>query len=147
MNRILHNSINSVRRIQGSFRSDSGVQLISRFGVQLSMKIKAFSWVLAGAFLLCGVIFFRVIPQFEFIFTGFSIPLPPATRCVFAVGRFGWLSVAVIAGALVIFKDLWFRSRLSNWMFMMLLSLLAGYVTLALLLPALGPNMTHISAN
>jgi hypothetical protein len=65
---------------------------------------------------------------------------------VLAVGRFGWLSVAVIVSALVILKDLKFRSRLLDWMFLMVLALWVGYITVAMLLPLIRTSMTSISA-
>ena len=100
----------------------------------MSMKVKAYSWVLAGAFLFCGVMFFFTVPRFETIFAGLDVTLPSATRGVLAVGRFGWLSVGVIAGALVILKDLKFRSRLLDLIFLMLLALLGGCIVVALLI-------------
>jgi len=99
------------------------------------MKIKAFSWILTGAYLLCGVMFFLVIPKFESIFSGFATPLPLSTRAVFAIGPFGWLSLAATVGALAILKDLRFRSRLLNLVFLMLLALAGGCLAVALLLP------------
>jgi type II secretory pathway component PulF len=110
------------------------------------MKIKPFSWFLAGAFLLFGVVFFVTLPKFETIFSGLDVLLPSPTRCVLTVGRFGWLSVAVIAGALLILKDLKFRSRLWDWIFLMLFALWAGSITVALLLPLIRTSTTSISA-
>ena len=72
--------------------------------------------------------------------------LPSATRCVLAVGRFGWLTVAVIGGALVVLKDLKFRSRLLDWMFLMWFALWAVYITVALLHPLVNTCVISISA-
>ncbi len=99
------------------------------------MKIKVFSWILAGAYLLCGVMFFVVIPQFESIFSGWAVPLPLLTRVVFAIGPFGWLSLALAVGALAILKDLRFRSRLLDLIFLMLLALFGGCIVIALFSP------------
>jgi type IV pilus assembly protein PilC len=106
------------------------------------MKIKAFSWIVAGAYLLCGVMLFIVIPQFESIFSGFAAPLPLLTRTVFAIGPFGWLSLAVTLGALVILKEWRFRSRLLDLIFVMLFMLLAGCITVALFLPFIPVDMS-----
>ena len=105
-----------------------------RLGVHINMKIKAFSWILAGVYLLCGVMFFVVIPQFESIFSGWAVPVPSLTRAVFAIGPFCWLSLAVTVGALAILKDLKFRSRLLDLIFLMLLALLGGCIVVALLI-------------
>jgi len=106
------------------------------------MKIKAFSWIVAGAYLLCGVMLFIVIPQFESIFSGFAAPLPLLTRTVFAIGPFGWLSLAVTFGALTILKDWRFRSRLLDLLFVMLFMLLVGCIPVALILPFIPVDMS-----
>jgi len=52
----------------------------------------------------------------------------------------------VIAGALVILKDLKFRSRLSDLMFLMVLALWVGYITVAMLLPVISISSSPLSA-
>ena len=78
------------------------------------MKIKNYSWILAGAYPLCGVVLFLVLFKMQTLFSGFGMEMPFATKITLAVGPFGWLVFSIGAGILVVLKDLRFRSRLLN---------------------------------
>jgi hypothetical protein len=78
------------------------------------VKIKIYSWILAGAYLLCGTGFFYILLKFTEVFSGFNIPLPAATRMMLAIGPFGWLFFSAAAGLAVIQKDVRFGSRIFN---------------------------------
>lgn len=102
------------------------------------MKIKVYSWILAGAYLICGAALFVVVPKCGAIFSGFDLPLPLLTRAALAVGAFGWLGIALIACALVVLKDLRFRSGLWSFLLTAFLVIWVGCVAVALLLPYTG---------
>jgi len=97
------------------------------------MKIKAYSWMLAGAYLICGIALFLIIPKCDF--SGFARPLPFLTRAALALGSFGWLGLALAAGALVILKDLRFRSRLLSVLLTVVLGVWICCMAIGLFLP------------
>ena len=99
------------------------------------MKIKIYSWILAGAYLLCGAAFFCMVLKAREIFSGFNIELPFMTRMALAIGPVGWLCALVVVGALVILKDMRFHSRLLNPFFTVSLGLSASLMVFALLAP------------
>jgi type II secretory pathway component PulF len=101
------------------------------------MKIKLDTWILAGGYFVCGVMFFFVIPQFQTVFSGMSVQLPVLTRAVCALGPWGSLFLPVAIGLLAILKDFRFHSRLLNPVFTLILALLACCVIIALFSPLL----------
>jgi hypothetical protein len=98
------------------------------------MKIKAYSWILAGAYLIWGIALFIVVPKCTEIFSGFA-RLPFLTQSVLALGSFGWLGIALAAGALVVLKDLRFRSRLLSILLTAVLLVWMCCMAIALFLP------------
>jgi type II secretory pathway component PulF len=99
------------------------------------MKIKIYSWLLAGAYLLWGCGLFHVIPKFLGIFTGFNIQLPFSLRILLFVEPYGWLLLAVGLAGAVIVSDRRFRSRALNPLFSLLLVLWMGWTAFTLLRP------------
>ena len=104
------------------------------------MKIKTCSLILAGAYSLCGAMFFLIVAKYRILFSESGVPLPFLTRAVLAIGPLGWLCLAVSAGAVTILKDLRFRSPLLNLVLTLVLGLLATCITVAVFLPAFPPQ-------
>lgn len=101
------------------------------------MKIKTTSWILGGAYLLCAVMFFRVISGFALAFAEQAIVLPPPTRTAFAIGPVGWLVLTATIGCIVVLKDLAVPGRLLNWVFSIVLILIVFFMTFAMLVPSI----------
>ena len=104
------------------------------------MKIKIYSWILAGAYLLCGVALFPILVKLQMLFSGFGMELPFATKAVLALGPFGWLCTSVAIGTLVILKDMRFRSRLLNPLLTFILVAWAICIAVTLLYPLMAIN-------
>ena len=85
------------------------------------MKITTFSWILAGAYLFCGLGICFVILQLQVFFSGFHIELPTMTRVALGVSPVGSLCASLAVGFLVILKALRFRSRWLNSLFTLVL--------------------------
>ena len=98
-------------------------------------KIKIYSWILAGAYPLCGLAFFVTLFKLQKVFAGMGIQLPWVTVTTLSVGRFEWLGASVAMGALVILKDLRFQSRLLNPLFTVALVSWIICMAVALLYP------------
>ena len=81
------------------------------------MKIKTASWVLGGAHILCGVIFFAVMSKCQVAFSERGIVLPAPTRAAFAISPLGWLLLTVVTASIVMLKDLAFPWRVLNFAF------------------------------
>jgi hypothetical protein len=88
------------------------------------MKIRPYTWKLAGAYLLCGVMVFLIMTIFLRWCSNANIPFPIFSTAVFAVGPLGWLMVMLVIGALVVLKDFRFRSRFLNPVFTAILTFL-----------------------
>ena len=103
------------------------------------MKIKVYSWILASAYLLCGVVLFLVTlkfqPWLQQAFSEVGMTLPFLTRATFVVGPYGWLLLAIASGTFVILKDLRFHSRLLSPLFTFILVLWVGCMAIALIYP------------
>jgi hypothetical protein len=103
------------------------------------MKIKVYSWTLASAYLLCGVVLFLVTlkfqPWLQQIYSGFGMTLPFLTKAAFVVGPYGWLLLAIASSTFVILKDLRFHSRLLSPLFTFILVLWVGCMAIALIYP------------
>ena len=99
------------------------------------MKISPFSWILAGAYLFCGLGICFVVLKLQALFSGFGIELPAITRVALGVGPVGWLCASLVAGLLVVLKDLKFRSRLLNQLFTLVLVSWVGCIAFAVLSP------------
>jgi hypothetical protein len=97
------------------------------------MKIKLYSWFLAGAYLLCGVMVFFVLPYFLAMLPQGGIQdFRVFYRAVFSVGPLGWLLVALTIAAIVVLKDFWFHSRFLNPVFTAILVVLASGIIFAI---------------
>jgi hypothetical protein len=99
------------------------------------MKITLFSWILAGAYLFCGLGICFVVSNLQALFIGFDIEMSFLTRVVLGVGPIGWLGASVALGLLVVLKDLQFRSRLLNPMCSLILVFWVGCMAFAVLFP------------
>ena len=99
------------------------------------MKIKPYSWILGGAYFLCGEACLFIIPKLQSLLSETGLWLPPFTRGVFAMGTFGWLWLMLVMGALTILKDLRFRTWLLNLIFTVIPAALACSVIVAMMLP------------
>ena len=97
------------------------------------MKTTPYSWILAGAYLFCGLGIGYVVLKLQAIFSGFGIELPTMTRVALGVGPVGSLCVSLALGLLVILKDLRFRSRLLNPLFTLVLLSWVSCIALAVL--------------
>jgi hypothetical protein len=95
------------------------------------MKIKPYTWKLAAAYFLCGMIVFLIMPEFLSWFSVAGILFPTFSTAVFTVGPSGWLVVMLIIGALVILKDFRFRARFLNPVFTAILALLMSSIIFA----------------
>jgi hypothetical protein len=97
------------------------------------MKIRLFSWILAGSYLFCGLgICFVVLEQAKII-SGFNFNLPVTTKVTLKIGPVGWLCAGLTVGILVALKDLRFRSRFLNPIFTLLLVAWVGYIAFGVL--------------
>jgi hypothetical protein len=105
----------------------------------IRMRIKIYSWIMASAYLLCGVVSLYLVPKFQDVLAGFNLPLPFLMKATCAVGTWGWLCLSAEVGIFVILKDLKFRSRYLNPFFTFLLVLWTALLTydLNFLVPAL----------
>jgi hypothetical protein len=81
------------------------------------MKVKTYSWILAGAYSLCGLALFVAVLRVHKLITIWGISLQPITIAVLTVGPIGWLLLSLAAAVLVVLKDLRFRSSLLNPLF------------------------------
>jgi hypothetical protein len=92
---------------------------------QAQIRIKIYSWKLAGAYLICGFIFFfadlKIQPFIQDVFSRFNISFPFLTKAAFAVGPYGWLFLMAAVGAIVVLKDLKFQTRFLSSLFTVLL--------------------------
>ncbi len=96
------------------------------------MKIKLYTWILAGAYFLCGVMVFLIMPRFLSLFSEAGMhQVPVFSTAVFAIGPLGWLLVTLVIGAFVILKDFRFRSRFLNPVFTVILALLMSGIIFA----------------
>jgi hypothetical protein len=99
------------------------------------MKIKNFSWILASAYLLCGILCFLILTKFELLLSQIAVPLPALTRIVLAVGPSGSLCLMVTIGLMALLKDLKFQSPALGPIFTIVLAMLAGCILVGLLMP------------
>ena len=97
------------------------------------MKIRLFSWILAGSYLFCGLGICFVVLELTKIISGFNFNLPVTTRVTLKIGPVGWLCWGVTVGFLVALKDLRFRSRILNPLFTLLLMAWVGYIAFGVL--------------
>ena len=97
------------------------------------MKIKSFSWMLAGAYLLCGLGICSVVLKLNEIVSGFGIVLPTVIRMAWGISPMGWLCASLAAALLVVLKDLRFRSRPLNVLFTLVLVSWVGCIVFAVL--------------
>jgi len=96
------------------------------------MKIKLYTRMLAGAYFLCGLMVFLIMPRFLSLFSEQGVKsFPVFSSAVFAVGPLGWLLVTLVIGAFVILKDFRFRSRSLNPAFTVILALLMSGIIFA----------------
>jgi hypothetical protein len=106
---------------------------------QLQIRIKIYSWKLAGAYLICGLIFFfadlKIQPFIQNVFSGFNISFPFLTKAAFTVGPYGWIFLMAAVGAIVVLKDLKFQTRFLNPLFTVLLVLWVGCMVFTLSYP------------
>jgi hypothetical protein len=91
-----------------------------------------FSWILAATYVICGLIFFRLVTRFSAIYSNLGVPLPALTKFVFFVGPLGWLALAFLGSILVVLKDLRFKSPILNPLFGWMLVLVIGTVVVAI---------------
>jgi hypothetical protein len=99
------------------------------YGVQTSiMKVRIFSWILAGAYLVCGVILFLFTSKIQDIYSGYNIQVPFLTRAMFSVGPYGCFFLAVAVGAALVLNDLRFQKRFVSLFFAITLLLWACYM-------------------
>lgn len=117
------------------------------------MKVKAFSWILAAMYLLCGLFFVIVVPGFQAVFAEMEVDLPALTRAVFFVGSIGWLAFAALGCAVTVLKDMKFHSPWLNPLLTIVLALLVSGMAVAMFLPVcetpfsrLGPPSTEPAA-
>jgi type II secretory pathway component PulF len=103
-------------------------------------KIKAYSWILACAYLFCGVMLFFILAKSQLMFSDLAVKLPLLTRIVMAVGPSGWLCLMAAIGAAAVLKDLRFDSRALAPILTLVLGLLVLCVTVALLIPCFAIN-------
>lgn len=75
-------------------------------------RISRLSWILTGGYLLCGVMFFVLVRKVAFIFSELQPPLMLPTRVLLWVGPSGWLALMVFLAALIVSRDVGFRSHL-----------------------------------
>ena len=99
------------------------------------MKVRTYSWVLAGAYLVCGVILFLVIPKFQEIYSGFNIEGSFLMRATLATGPVGCLCSSAAVAMFVVLKDVRFRSRLLNPIFTVVFGLWIICTPFALIYP------------
>jgi hypothetical protein len=95
------------------------------------MKIRPYTWKLAGAYFLCGVMVFIIMTIFLRWCSNANTPFPIFSTAVFAVGPLGWLMVMLVIGTLVVLKDFRFRSRFLNPVFTAILALLMSGIIFA----------------
>jgi hypothetical protein len=76
-----------------------------------SQRIRRLSWVLAGAYLLCGVMGFVITQKVALVYSGLRPPLMLPTRVLLWVGPYGWVAVIVLLATLLILRDLRFHSH------------------------------------
>jgi hypothetical protein len=88
------------------------------------MKISAYSWILGIAYLLCGMMSFRILTMYAGMFSGVMQDQPQITNVVLFIGPFGWLTMMVLLGVFVLIKDLKFQRRGLDLLFAVLLALL-----------------------
>jgi hypothetical protein len=81
------------------------------------MKKSIYSWILAGAYLVWGVLLFLAVPRFQEIVSGFNISATLVIRAIFAVGPYGCLILAAAIGSAIIFNDLRFHRRFVSLFF------------------------------
>lgn len=81
------------------------------------MKVRIYSWILAGAYLLWGVLLFLAVPRFQEIVSGFNISATLVMRAMFAVGPYGCLLLAVAIGVALTLNNLRFHRRFVSLFF------------------------------
>jgi len=99
------------------------------------MKIRAYSMILAIAYLLFGVVLFYIIPKFQEMYSGYTIEPLFLARAMFAVGSLGCLCFSAMVSIVVILNDIKFHSRYPNLIFTTLLVLWVSYTPIALFYP------------
>lgn len=95
------------------------------------MKIKPYTKILAGAYVLCGLLFFFITLHFRSLYSEEDVQVAFITKAVLAVGPLGWLLVTLVLAALVVLKDFRFRSRFMNSILTVFLALLVGGIAFA----------------
>src|SRR5947207_11009748 len=79
------------------------------------MTIRKFSWVLGGAYLLAGILFFYAVQSITFLLAESGVGfLLLTTRVLLWVRPLGWLAIMFLVSACVVLRDVRFRSRLLN---------------------------------
>jgi hypothetical protein len=111
------------------------------------MKIKAASWVLGGAYLLCAVVFFLVMSKCRVAFAEQGIVLPTPSKAAFAIGPLGWLLVTVAIGSMAVLKDLAFPWRGWNFAFSIVLLTMVFFVAFAMIVPTIPVQAESVPAN
>ena len=101
-------------------------------------KIRFSSWLLAGAYIALGAVFFEALAESRVVFRGELGPLSVLTTAILQVPPLVWLSLGVLGAAGVILKDLRFRPRLLNTLF--LLALVIGYVIIIVAVTSIPPE-------
>ena len=101
------------------------------------MKIKTVSWVLGGAYILCGLILFAVMSRCQVAFSERGIALPAPTRAAFAISPLGWLLLTVTIGSIVVLKDLAFPWRVLNYAFFIVLIDAILFLAFAMVVPTI----------
>jgi hypothetical protein len=81
------------------------------------MKKRIYSWILASAYLVWGVLLFLAVPKFQETVSGFNISATLVMRTIFAFGPYGCLLLAVAIGVAIIFIDLRFHRRFVSLVF------------------------------
>ena len=86
------------------------------------MKMRIYSWILASAYLVWGVLLFIEVAKFREVLSGFT-SLPFLKWATIAIGPYGWLFMAVAVSTTLILNDLKFHLRFVNIIFTIILPL------------------------
>ena len=97
------------------------------------MKIKCFSWILADAYLLLGILSFLNLTRYRGVFSGFLVAVPFVARTVMVIGPSGWLCSMIAIGAIVLLKDLRFQWRALGSILTIVFVLFAAWFIVAVL--------------
>jgi hypothetical protein len=93
------------------------------------MKKRTYSWILASAYLVWGVLLFLAVPRLQAIVSGFNISATLLMRAIFAVGPYGYLFLAVAFGFAIVFNELRFHRRFVSLFFTITLLLWVYSIT------------------